>query len=199
MISVNIRRFQPTDLDALYQICLRTGLQGADATGHYSDPRLLGDFYAAPYVKQDPGLCLIATQDGKPSGYILGTTDSTEFRTWTETRWFPALRERLPRPVEVDTSPDAVLLRRIHDGYEPPLCARDYPGHLHIDLLPCAQGVGVGAELMSRFFRVLRERGCPAVHLVVNVANTRAVGFYEKFGFHLVDSSARHRVFGFNL
>jgi len=199
MTLVNIRPFQSTDHDALYQICLRTGWGGGDATEHYSDPRLLGHFYAAPYVKQDSGLCLIATLNGVPSGYILGTADSAGFRTWSETQWFPTLRERFPMPDEADTSADAVLRRRMHSGYEPPDCARDYPAHLHIDLLPNLQGRGLGAQLMGRFFDILRERNCPAAHLVVNVANTRAVAFYEKFGFHLVNSSPKHRVFGFKL
>lgn len=199
MSRLDIRSFQPSDIDALHHICLLTGWLGQDATAHYSDPRLLAEFYAVPYVRHDPGLCLIATLDGLPAGYVLGTADSVGFRAWTELSWFPALRQRHPLPDPADASAQAVLVRRIHAGYEPPAFSRDYPAHLHIDLLPALQGRGAGARLMQQFLDLLRQRGCPAVHLVVNAANTRAVAFYEKFGFHGVESSPNHRVFGFTL
>lgn len=198
-MRLEIRPFQPADIDALYHICLLTGWRGHDATEHYSDPFLLGHFYAAPYVKHDPGLCLIATLDGEPSGYILGTADSTGFRSWSELHWFPSLRERYSIPDQTDVSAEAALVRQLHAGYQPPHYSREYPAHLHIDLLPSVQGWGVGVQLMNRFFDLLRERHCPAVHLVVNAANTRAVAFYEKFGFHLIEGSPGHRALGFKL
>jgi len=40
-----IRPVSQADLDALYEICLRTGDAGEDATHLYSDPRLLGEIY----------------------------------------------------------------------------------------------------------------------------------------------------------
>jgi ribosomal protein S18 acetylase RimI-like enzyme len=199
MKRIEIRPFQHTDTDSLYQICLLTGWRGQDATEHYLDPRLLGHFYAAPYVKHDPELCLIATVDGEPCGYILGAADSANFRDWSELHWFPALRESYSPHDETDVTAEAALVRKLYAGYEPPPFSRDYPAHLHIDLLPCIQRRGVGAQLMGRFFDILRERRCPAVHLVVNAANKRAVAFYEKFGFHLVETSPDHRAFGYRL
>lgn len=197
--SLEIRPFRPTDLDALYRICRLTGWRGGDATEHYSDPLLLGHYYAAPYVKQDPGLCLVATLAGEPAGYVLGTADSAGFRAWSELHWFPPLRAKYALREPADTSPEAALVRRIHAGYEPPNYAAKYPAHLHIDLLPQLQGQGVGARLMNRFIELLRARSCPAVHLVVNSANTRAVRFYEKFGFHVIEASPNHRAYGLRL
>lgn len=98
-----------------------------------------------------------------------------------------------------DDSPDATLVRTIHAGYRPPNFVDRYPGHLHIDLLPCLQGRRVGAQLMSRFFDLLREHRCSAVHLVVNKANVRAVAFYQKAGCHLIEDWPNHAAFGFTL
>lgn len=198
-MTVDIRPYQPADLEALYRICLLTGWAGGDATGHYRDPRLLGHVYAAPYAVHDPGLCLVATLDGEPSGYVLGTADTAGFAAWAELHWFPRLRARLARPVPTDTSADAGLLRRIHDGYHVPDYSRDYPAHLHIDLLPALQGRRLGAELMRRFLDLLRSRGCPAVHLGVAATNTRAIAFYEKVGFHRVVADPGAPVLGLKL
>ena len=59
----------------------------------------------------------------------------------------------------------------------------EYPAHLHIDLLPRLQGRGVGRRLVDTLLDALRRRGVPGVHLGVDAANTRAIGFYEHVGF----------------
>lgn len=62
-----------------------------------------------------------------------------------------------------------------------------YPAHLHIDLLPERQGRGHGRELMRTFLGALRDRGVPAVHLVMATANVPARAFYDRLGFHEID------------
>jgi len=44
-----IRRAEPRDIDALYEICLLTADSGVDATALYSDRKLPGYVWAAPY------------------------------------------------------------------------------------------------------------------------------------------------------
>ena len=51
------RRIRPAteaDRGALFEICLRTAENGEDASGLYSDPRLPGYLWAAPYLKFAP-------------------------------------------------------------------------------------------------------------------------------------------------
>ncbi len=194
--SVQIRAFQPTDLEHLYQICLQTMDYGRDATRIYADGRLPGLFYVAPYVTCDPGLCLVACLDQKPCGYVLGTTDSRAFETWCEANWFPSLRTRYPIPPVADSSADAKLIRLIHRGYRFEADLEAYPGHLHIDLLPCIQRQGVGTKLIKEFAALFAERDCPAFHLGVNLANPGACGFYETIGLRLIRQTATARTYG---
>ncbi len=191
-----LRPYRSADLPSLYRICLLTGADGGDASGRYRDPELLGHYYAAPYAVLEPELCFVLTADGEPCGYVLGAKDTAAFSDRAEREWFPELRARLPRPAEDDTSADANLLRLIHAGYalHPDLC--DYPAHLHIDLLPVAQGRGWGRRLIGRFLAALRERGMSAVHLGVSERNTGAITFYEKTGFHLVGVYSGWRAYG---
>src|SRR5262245_27568185 len=141
-MTIAIRAYHPSDLYALYQICLRTGDIGADATHVYQDPKLLGHCFAAPYAVFEPDLCFVLTNDGAPCGYILGTRDSVAFAERCDRDWFPVLRARYPLPSPDDRSQDADLIRYIHAGkwINPDVAA--YPAHLHIDLLPIAQGQG---------------------------------------------------------
>ena len=58
-----------------------------------------------------------------------------------------------------------------------------YPAHVHIDLLPRAQGRGLGKKMMGMILGELRRRGLPGVHLGVGADNSRAQAFYRKLGF----------------
>jgi GNAT superfamily N-acetyltransferase len=58
-----------------------------------------------------------------------------------------------------------------------------YPSHLHIDLLPRAQGRGLGRAMMGLMLDLLRQRGSPGAHLGVSLPNVSAQAFYRKLGF----------------
>lgn len=194
-----IRSYHPSDLYALYRICLRTADSGNDASQLVNDEELFGHFYAAPYAVLEPDLCFVLLHNGTPSGYILGTRDSQAFQERCEQEWFPPLRERYPLPPDTDQSLDASVIRRIHTGtrHNPDLAA--YPAHLHIDLLPIGQGQGWGRMMMQTFLARLRELQVPAVHLGVGRRNTRGIAFYERVGFHVIKSSESGVLYGMHL
>jgi ribosomal protein S18 acetylase RimI-like enzyme len=194
-----IRPYHASDLVALYRICLQTGASGQDATALYRDPELLGHYYAGPYAVREPDLCFVLTHRGDPCGYVLGTRDSDAFGAWCERAWFPVLRERYPLPPPDDDSPDARIIRLIHNGYRAHPDAAGYPAHLHIDLLPVAQGQGWGRRLMQAFLDQLRELDVPAVHLGVGLANPGAIAFYERVGFDRIRTYDDWIAFGMRL
>jgi ribosomal protein S18 acetylase RimI-like enzyme len=183
--AVTVRPYQPTDRPALYDICLRTGWAGGDATGHYSDPDLLPSVFAGPYAALEPELAFVADDGRRPVGYIVGTADSTAFFTAFRKRWLPSVADRFPAPEGPPSTPDEEIRALLHHAETMlrPEFAAGHPAHLHIDLLPPAQGRGLGRRLMETFLDALRERGVPGVHLGVNPANTGALAFYARLGF----------------
>lgn len=186
-----IRPVEPGDLDALYEVCLRTGDAGEDATSRFADRRLLGEVYVGPYLMMSSGIGYTAIAEGVPSGYVLAAVDTRRFEAECEAEWWPPLRERYPLPVDENQSTDdAEIIALIHDPESPPdeVVAR-YPAHLHIDLLPVLQGRGVGREMMGRLLDELRAKGVAGVHLGVDARNQRAVGFYEHLGFDHLDDT----------
>ena len=180
-MSTTIRTYQPGDEQVLYDICLRTGDSGADATGLYEDPRLLGEVYVGPYLRFAPAHALVGVDDGGVAGYVLGAPDTAAFEAECERSWWPALRARYPLDAFPPESPDGRIVRLIHN---PPTASPDvverYPAHLHIDLLPRLQGRGDGRRLLTA---LLDGLGVPGVHLGVGIANQRAIGFYRRMGF----------------
>jgi ribosomal protein S18 acetylase RimI-like enzyme len=191
---MHIRPYRPSDRAALYRICLRTGDNGDDATGRYTDPRLLGHVYVGPYLALAPRLAFVLDPgDGEPVGYALGARDTVEFAARCEASWWPPLRRRYPDPAGVpaaERTPDQRLAALIHHPPRAPAALTDrYPSHLHVDLLPVAQGRGHGRALLERLLAALAEAGSTGVHLGVAAANRRAIGFYRRLGFAEVERS----------
>ncbi|WP_456847436.1 GNAT family N-acetyltransferase [Cellulomonas sp. P5_C6] len=182
-----IRPFHPSDLPSIYRICLLTGEVGGDATSLYGDPDLLPHLYAGPYPIADPGLTFVVVDELGLVGYIVATADTARFEQWLEQAWWPALRARYPRREDPrDGSEDHVLIERIHEWprADEALFER-FPAHMHIDLLPRAQGQGLGRRLVETLSAALRGRGVPGLYLGVDDRNQGAVAFYHRVGFEL--------------
>ena len=176
-----IRPYRPSDLAAVYDICVRTAESGGDARGRYSSDRLVGDVFAAPYVTLEPELAHVLDDgDGNPVGYVLGTADTGRFVRRYRAEWIPAVDGRYG-----DDPRDQDMLALHHDPERMivPELAR-YPAHLHIDLLPGWQGRGFGRGLMDAFLGGLRAAGVARVHLGMVPTNTAARAFYDRLGFH---------------
>jgi ribosomal protein S18 acetylase RimI-like enzyme len=182
-VTVELRLAAPDDRDALYDICLRTGDAGADATGTLVHTELYGHLYAGQYLALEPRLAFVATLDGTVAGYALGALDTVGFEQRLEIDWWPALRDRYPLPGD-GTELDRTFVARLHEPTTTPAAVTDrYPSHLHIDLLPALQGRGVGRQLMDALLTAMADLGSPGVHLGVDPRNTNAIGFYEHLGF----------------
>ncbi|MEU0226920.1 GNAT family N-acetyltransferase [Streptomyces sp. NPDC006284] len=186
-----VRPYRPADASALDDICIRTAHHGRDSRPVYADPALLPAIFAAPYVHLDPDLAFVLDDGGgRAVGYILGTADTPRFVREFRAEWLPRVAHRHPAPDGPPRTPDEVMAGLLHDPERmlvPELAA--YPAHLHIDLLPEWQGRGHGRALMGTFRRALRARGVPAVHLVMATANTPARAFYDRMGFHEIETA----------
>lgn len=182
-----IRRARPGDQRGADYVCLKTGDSGDDGEPFFSeDPDALGRIFVEPYLLFEPELALILEDDDGICGYTLGALDSRAFYARYEAEWRPALCARHPAP---QGDPGTwTRLEEVYGWYHQPdyFCPEPYdayPSHLHIDLLPRAQGRGYGRRMLEQLFGLLRQRGSPGVHLGVRPLNTRAHGFYQRLGF----------------
>ncbi|HEX4221827.1 MAG TPA: GNAT family N-acetyltransferase [Pseudonocardiaceae bacterium] len=182
-----IRGYRPDDLPALYDICLRTGSNGADATDRYPDPMLPGAVFAAPYATLEPELTFVVDDGQRAVGYILGTADTPTYVRRVRQEWLPTQVARFPEPTGEITTDEGRIRSLLHNPERllHPETAQ-YPAHLHIDLLPSHQHGGFGRRLMTRFTDELAQRGIPGVHLATSEANINAVAFYQRLGFQRI-------------
>lgn len=187
-----IRHARAENADVVRQICLRTGDAGRDATPLHADADLLGLVWAQPYLDVEPEHAYVALVDDAVVGYVLGTPDTGAFEARAEATYWPGLRIRYPLgPVDGRTPADEEAVRLVHaPPTAPASVAGDWPGHLHVDLLPEAQGRGAGRLLVERVLRSLREAGCAAAHVGVDPRNEPALGFYRRLGFTDLDAGS---------
>ena len=197
---MKLRHAVSNDHAALVEICVRTGNHGDDARSEYDDPQTLAEIFLLPYVVLEPQWCWVGEDDAGVAGYIVATPDTRDFAQRAEAQWWPALRRRRPLPDLDNESLQAQLTRRLHAGVPTHMPFLDtHPAHLHIDVLPRAQGLGLGRRLMSTLQQALRDAGVAGVHLGVSSLNTRASTFYERLGFEELESAHWGRWMGLKL
>ena len=147
-----MRGYAPGDLNALYDITLRTGADGTDATAMFDEPKLPGLVYAAPYVTFQPELALVVEDQDGVVGYCVGALDTRKFEDLLERKWWPPLRERFPANLGDERGTEypgnAEMIALIQPPHAPDWLAEQYRSHLHINLLPCLQGQGHGLQLL---------------------------------------------------
>ncbi len=182
-----IRPARPGDQPGAYYVCLKTGDHGKDGERFYEeDPDALGRIFVGPYLAYEPELSLILEDEEGICGYALGAFDSRSFFARYEAEWRPDLCARFPAP-----QGDAgywTRVQHVYSSYHQPdyFCPEPYaayPSHLHIDLLPRAQGHGYGRRMLGQVMDNLRQRGSPGAHLGVSALNQSAFGFYQRLGF----------------
>jgi len=200
MPDFSIRSYKSADTSAVYEICLKTGNSGQDATHLFSDPLVLGHIYVGPYMEFEPQSVFILEDDQGPCGYIMGVLDSQTYYQWMHSEWLPKMRVNYKKPTgNLDTWDETekitdLLFHPVSQQFLP-----DYPAHLHIDLLLRAQGKGQGKLMMDRFIDYLRYNKIPGLHLDLSSSNNRAFNFYRKYGIEELDRDNESIIMGYHL
>ncbi len=188
-----IRPYREADLDAVYDVCVRTADGGADARGKYRSDDLMPDLFAGPYVFLEPDFAFVLDDGRRAVGYVIGTPDTAAFVRAYRARWIPRLAGRYPVPPVPPVPPDSPDDEMIALHYRPERLLwpglAEYPAHLHIDLLPPFQGAGYGRALMETFYAAAARAGAAGVHLTVMAANVTAIGFYRRLGFRPLEAA----------
>jgi len=192
-----IREFAPDDEAALVAVCTRTADAGQDATGLLHDDALWADLFALPYARRHPDLTWVLEDDlGRVAGYVTATDDTDAFEQWFRDEWWPSRSARYAR-----TGEKQLELLEYADERDPgsEVHRREYPAHLHIDLLPTVQGGGYGRRLITTVVDELRRRGVRGLHLGMDPQNASAAAFYERIGFERLPSPERSVIYGIRI
>ena len=200
MSDFSIRSYKSADTSAAYEICLKTGNSGQDATHLFSDPLVLGHIYVGPYMEFEPQSVFILEDDQGPCGYIMGVLDSQTYYQWMHSEWLPKIRVDYKKPTgDPDTWNKTEKITNLLFQPESQRLFPGFPAHLHIDLLSRAQGKGQGKLMMDHFIDYIRQNKIPGVHLELSSKNDRAFNFYRKYGMQELDRDNESIIMGYYL
>jgi GNAT superfamily N-acetyltransferase len=175
MQSVSIRKYRPSDRDAIREIC-------REAARGQPDPLLQEDSELAPllfvdyHLEHEPDSCFVAEANDKVVGYIAGCCDTSRYEKHFRRRVTPWILLRIARKI-------VTLSYRRRDTYRalwwsihtnlvtrPESLSRfwdEYPAHSHSNVRPGFRGGGIGFSLGVAFHDHLRARGITGLHAVL--------------------------------
>ena len=165
-----IRAYQLKDKANVQNVCIKTGPAADKPKGLAWELELA--CYCDYYVECEPQNCFVVADDSDEAvGYILGAEDYRRYRE-------RFLRDYAPRvkgfPYWVKCQGSARM---------PKLFAKQYPAHMHINILEPYQRMGLGHQLVDALTAQLRAKGIPGVMLGVGAGNVKGRSFYNKYGF----------------
>lgn len=156
---------------------------------------LPGCLYLEPYLHATHAWVWVLEDAAGVVGYAAGAADSVAFYAWLNACWLPMKRRELPSgsasPLASGDEGSVAMLQarlvaRLNSDWQAPPGLQDFPAHLHLNLLPRAQGQGAGRRLIQRLLASLAHAGAHGVHWGVDPANAPATAFYRKLGFTVV-------------
>lgn len=187
-VGMEIRRYRPEDRADCYDVCVKTGSGGQDATGVYVDDNIVPEVFCGPYLDLEPMLAFVVDNGDRVVGYALAAADTRAFVERYRAEVLPAFTQRFGALDGVNAETRDMAQLGLHPERMLIPAIEEYPAHLHIDLLPETQGQGVGRRLMERLLDELAAQGVTGVHLEMDAANHGAGAFYSRLGFTPLDS-----------
>jgi hypothetical protein len=148
-----IRPARAADIDAVFDICLKTADAGGDGSALYSDPHLPGYLWAVPYCVLEPEFAFVLADQERALGYVIAAPDSSAFDRRLDAEWWPHVRRQLAgfQPM---TTHDAVVMERLgRPEPDPEWLLVNHPAHMHINLLPHVQASGWGRRMIDTELR----------------------------------------------
>jgi GNAT superfamily N-acetyltransferase len=183
--TVEIRLYEPRDRAAVREICRATAYGGGEGAV-LPDPVLFTDLMTRAWIDFSAGPLWVVERDGEVQGYLAGCLDRRRFvrlQAWRVVP--PAVARALARGLLLRSAVWRLLfaLPRFLAASRGGPRLDDFPGELHINLMPPVRGNELGSQMVDLFLEEASQRGLPGVHATVYEDNEPARHFFEHLGF----------------
>lgn len=182
-----IRPYEERDRENVRFVCLNS--EGA-CTMDEKKQNFILTTYCDYFIEKEGENCFVACDENdRAIGYVLCAENYDKYKKVFFREYLPRIeRKELGSRVSAGLS---AFLQKIHK--------KKYPAHLHIDILPEYQRMGLGHKLMDALCEHLRKKGVKGVSLTVSYSNKKGRSFYEKYGFTLLEEIKPAAVYALKL
>ena len=171
----SIRKYQEKDRENVELVCAGTSDERMQDKPGMRE--MLLTVFCHYYIEQEPDNCFVlANDDDEAVGYVLCAKD---FDVWKE----QFNKGYLKKTKNLMTK---FMGKGSIDGMK--AFAKEYPAHLHIDILPDYQRQGWGTKLVDTLKAHLREQGVTGLMFCVGTDNETGKSFYNKYGFEVLEA-----------
>lgn len=146
--------------------------------------------YCDYYIENEGENCFVAADENdRAIGYVICTEDFDVFKE----RFVKDYFTRIPK-WQFRRRKSALKSIIPHEKYK-----EEYPAHLHIDVLPEYQRMGLGHKMTHALLEHLKHKGVKGIMLTTWIKNKKGRGFYDKYGFTLLEEMENCAVYGLKL
>ncbi|MDX9754519.1 MAG: GNAT family N-acetyltransferase [bacterium] len=182
-----MRPYSPADRAAVRQICCDTGYTGSPIDPVFTDRDVFADFFTRYYTDYEPESCLVAEDQGRIVGYLLGCT-RYRYHNWMEKFVLlflvtPKVLWRLATGRYNRASRNFLWWCCTKGASETPK-APSQAAHLHFNILPEYRNSGIGRRLAFDFFKILKARNVTRLYgQIQTYEDRRPPRIFERYGF----------------
>ena len=187
------RRCTNNDIKGISEILYQTGFMGEELTptGRFRDKKLFALVNTDGYVRfeTENGFVAQDRDTGNILGYIIGTDNTHRYEKKFTMRMYWRLALRLFLVTWWRYPESFRMIFSWFFTYETKSIEHlynEYPAHLHINILPGCQRMGIGKKLINMFVDNMASKGVAGVHLGTSNYNFKALPFYKKNGFDVI-------------
>ncbi len=182
---VEIRKYEEKDLESVRFACLNSEGDPPDKEMCEFVLHIFCDYY----IENEPQNCFVLSSDGKAVGYVICAENFGKFYEIYKNKYVPQIMHMDEGMVK--WANEAYLLQE--------KLQKDYPAHLHIDILPEFQRSGWGGKLIKTLCDHLKAKGVKGVMLTTGEGNETANNFYKKRGFTHLTTEDTDVAYGISL
>ncbi|KAI6647045.1 Protein O-GlcNAcase isoform X2 [Oopsacas minuta] len=190
MEIITIRPYQEGDKSSLFSVCLKS--EQNETESFQTFPDIITDIRVNSYLEFSPNLCFVAEDNWGVCGYIMATSDSTEFYTFLMETWLPRIRKKYPCPNDdTELNSESQLLGSLHQTKIDMTSSilKDFPSHFHVELTTRDRGKSILTRMVRCIISVLKAKGSKGIHVDVNEEKFELFEFYLNIGFKKLDKS----------
>lgn len=169
-MPVSVRNYAEKDRQLVRNICIETS--DMDKSTPQKREFILS-LYCDYYIDNEPYNCFVAVNENDEAvGYIICGENFDCFKKLTKEKY---LKKAKISSFERILAAGDIFITQLY--------RKEYPAHLHIDILPEYQRQGVGHLLMNALVENLKSKNIRGVMLCVGTKNIKGMSFYKKYGF----------------
>lgn len=183
-----IRPYEEKDKENVRFVCLNS--EGPCRMTE-SEQKYILTTYCNYYLENEGRNCFVAADENdKAIAYIICTEDYDAYKKIFDEEYVSRLDEDMV-VWGFNAREGALGSTKLQEKYK-----KDFPAHLHIDVLPEYHRQGIGHKLVDTLSAHLRAKGICGVMLTVGSKNERGKAFYNKYGFEFLEQDGDDVAFG---